>query len=272
MGINMIKEKIKTLKSILNKSRLSDYEYTLSRKDIDNIPIEYEAPNTPFVLDQRRSSMCVSIAFNTVRYMQLIDSNPELDYIFSPAYTYAITKRNYNNVYREGANIKFTCESTALYGGLPYYEFPGLFRYKTCISLLNENKTKYLERASHFKIKNYMRATTDEGIKIAIMKNKGLVVAVDDCYEFNNPVNGIIDYSNNTILNNNTNGHAVVICGWKYIDNKLYWRIQNSYGELYGNNGRAWIPEEYPWKCAPWTFEDNSNISYSQYKELYKYE
>lgn len=39
--------------------------------------------------------------------------------------------------------------------------------------------------------------------------------------------------------------HAVVIIGWKYIDNELYFIIQNSWGKDFGDNGLYYLHSEY---------------------------
>ena len=54
---------------------------------------------------------------------------------------------------------------------------------------------------------------------------------------------GIIDYSHDTM--NMQGGHALVIDGWKYIDDKLYLRIKNSWGRDWGvENGHCYMSFE----------------------------
>ena len=39
------------------------------------IPDNYETERTPFIFDQRTSSMCCAASFSTIRYMQEADTN-----------------------------------------------------------------------------------------------------------------------------------------------------------------------------------------------------
>jgi C1A family cysteine protease len=39
-------------------------------------------------------------------------------------------------------------------------------------------------------------------------------------------------------------GHAMAIIGWKYIDGKLHWEVQNSWGSNWGDDGYCFIPDE----------------------------
>lgn len=38
-------------------------------------------------------------------------------------------------------------------------------------------------------------------------------------------------------------GHAMVLCGYKRIDGQLYFKVRNSWGSEWGDNGCCWIPE-----------------------------
>lgn len=49
------------------------------------------------------------------------------------------------------------------------------------------------------------------------------------------------DFSREQILG----GHAVVIVGYKNIDNNLYFEVRNSWGEGWGDNGYFWMPAAY---------------------------
>lgn len=53
-------------------------------------------------------------------------------------------------------------------------------------------------------------------------------------------------------------GHAVTITGWSYINNKFHWRLLNSWGNDWGDNGYAWLPEDYPWIENAYAIVDTS--------------
>lgn len=47
---------------------------------------------------------------------------------------------------------------------------------------------------------------------------------------------GIVD-TEKYLKSDDAGGHAVAMTGWKYIDDKLYWEFQNSWGKWFGNKG-----------------------------------
>lgn len=51
-------------------------------------------------------------------------------------------------------------------------------------------------------------------------------------------------------------GHCVLICGYKYINEKLYFKIRNSWGSEWADHGYFWMPVEYVdsrWVFDMWT-------------------
>lgn len=38
-------------------------------------------------------------------------------------------------------------------------------------------------------------------------------------------------------------GHAVALVGWKYVNDKLYWEVRNSWGSDWANDGYCWIED-----------------------------
>ena len=55
-------------------------------------------------------------------------------------------------------------------------------------------------------------------------------------YFFSINYSGIVD-TEKYLSSDPAGGHAVCLIGWKYIDSKLYWEFQNSWGFFFGNNG-----------------------------------
>lgn len=54
---------------------------------------------------------------------------------------------------------------------------------------------------------------------------------------------GIID-TEKYLSSDIVGGHAVCLIGWRYIDDKLYWEFQNSWGSLFGDKGYFFMCDE----------------------------
>ena len=67
--------------------------------------------------------------------------------------------------------------------------------------------------------------------------------------------NGIVHYKKGE---SSFGGHAILIRGWKIIDDKFHWVVDNSWGtENWTKNGSCYLPEEYPWQDQATVYVDN---------------
>lgn len=90
-------------------------------------------------------------------------------------------------------------------------------------------------------------------LKATLMQNGPLLICVPVYLSFYNanPNTGIIVNPGN--LSVDPDGyHAITVCGW---DNSKGWRIRNSWGTDWGQQGYAWLPFDYPiaeaWTVIP---------------------
>ncbi|HEY3367766.1 MAG TPA: C1 family peptidase [Symbiobacteriaceae bacterium] len=51
-------------------------------------------------------------------------------------------------------------------------------------------------------------------------------------------------------------GHAMIIMGWRQIDGRLYWVVQNSWGFGWGAGGRCYMPADWPGILEQWAVTD----------------
>lgn len=230
------------------------------------IPDQYETERTPFIFDQGSSSMCCAASYCTIRYLQEKEQS-EISQPFSPAFQYAnrIEGEDF-----EGMYIRSCCKK-GLEGSIPYSDLPGFYKLATCKRLVNKNKKEFFEKASHFPISSYYQCSNRESVQAAILTTKAVLGGVfiyDSFYNIDESSYVLYDKNKDT---KNYGGHAIVICGWKTDDDgKFWWRIQNSWGKEWGDKGRGWIPEEYPWTESPWALIDTDiTIMWDEYKEKY---
>lgn len=110
-----------------------------------------------------------------------------------------------------------------------------------------------------FKIKDYKRIENSiEDVQYAIQIDRlPVVISFKVCWDKINKNNGIIKYSNDVIWSSD-GYHAVAVLGWKYINDQLYFVIQNSWGSLSGDDGYYYLDARYitDYKTCPdiWTF------------------
>lgn len=224
------------------------------------IPKEYESPRAPFVYDQGESFECASCAYNYIRYLQESDTEiggSGIDTKFSTSFNYANRPDEENF---EGMYLRTVC-SKGRDGSIPWEVFPGFHTLAKCKMEFQKNKLKWLEMAKPFKISYYYQCTTREQVQQAIIECKGVIagIFVLDCiYDVN--ASGIVQYNPGKDTKN-YGGHAIAIVGWKTDDyGNLWWIAQNSWGEGYGNGGRFYLPEKFPWMGSPYAIADNEIV------------
>lgn len=201
------------------------------------LPHEY-CSNIPYewIYDQENSFECCACAYSMIRTMQEQEQS-HLDERFSPSFTYA--NRDEDEDY-EGM-IPRKCCKRGKYGSVLWSSFPNFYSYRKAKEIFDKNKCKLLNQAQPFRINSFYTVSTDEEIKTAIYLTKGVLIGLNVTDSFYNPINGIIQYTQQDYVETECNGHALVICGWKYIDSIPYWIIINSWGNQWGDNGCCYI-------------------------------
>lgn len=97
--------------------------------------------------------------------------------------------------------------------------------------------------ASKYVIKMYLKVTTDEEIKSALVNGCGVTASIPITPKFIGGYNELIteDYAKKTKIGN----HMIVIYGWKKHNGKYYWVCKNSWGDDWGDNGFFYLPFGY---------------------------
>jgi len=200
---------------------------------------EYTIPNLIEVLDQGPYSSCVAYALRGIKDI-LGKNNENPDEAHSAGFIYA---------HRIGG-----------YEGEGMYSIDGISGLKlngTCLnSSFTEDQGNYpelkakitqsmIDEAKNHRIKDYIRLYNISEIKKSLVNIGGVYISFkvyDSFYD-----GGILPIPDKSLENYNGN-HAASIIGWKTINNKLYWKILNSWGKDWGEfSGYCYMPaEDYP--------------------------
>lgn len=247
-----------------------DYKFNDLVMGVIDIPDNYETEEMPFIYNQGRSSMCCACAYNSIRFMQERDKEQsELDEPLSPCFTYG--NRDSDSFEGEGMYLRDCCkkgrDGSVLLSELPYF-----CSYIKAKGYVNNNKEDLLNKAKPFAISSFYVCKSRKDIQQAIITTKAVLIGIPvfDCYYRPLP-DGAIDYNPSKDVKSN-GGHAQAICGWKTIDNKLYWKVLNSWSKDWGVNGYCWLPEDYPWMDDAYVIVDNDmEMTFKDYKaKFYK--
>jgi C1A family cysteine protease len=115
----------------------------------------------------------------------------------------------------------------------------------------NEVTTEMKAIGKENRLTSYYRVTTENDIKTALSAGSPVVISVR-WYKDIKVINGVITTSK--LEDSNTGNHCILIYGW----NKQGWKILNSWGTGWGNQGTAILPYEIPIREA-WGVCDNYN-------------
>ena len=121
----------------------------------------------------------------------------------------------------------------------------------------NSNK----DSTDKFKIESYYLVHSINEIKCAIINFYAVTAMIPMfmCYKYPRKEQGsfsdnyFVDYDTDFIRMGSYN-HQITIVGWIH----GYWKVVNSWGKQYGDNGICYMPFEYPIKEA-WTCIDKSD-------------
>lgn len=197
--------------------QVSDLLAALSGKDeykagAVSLPSSYRAPGLPPVMDQGTTPMCVAYSSGSMKNWQ---DKRDLDKFFNfdeSRFFYSIGGGP------NGAVARYALDRMLNYG---YPEHGGVY-------------------ASRHKITAYYSVDKSMSIiKHAIMR-LGPILMLGPWYN-----NWIYNIPGSAILPRpdwGGNGHQVLVVGW---DDDKGLEFQNSWGTLWGNNGRAWMPYWY---------------------------
>jgi hypothetical protein len=122
--------------------------------------------------------------------------------------------------------------------GTPFHaDFPTHCEVPDIISAVEAVKETLHDQAAQMRFTAYIKVSTEQEIKTALMNGCPVIVAVDWQKDMK-----VKDGKFNSSWKEKDGGHAMVLYGW----NSEGWLIQNSWGIFWGNLGVATWPYNYP--------------------------
>lgn len=211
-----------------------DYQYQAEKV----FPSSYL--NTYPILNQTFFGTCVPHAIVTAMVASLKAKDPSVNHnVYSRAFIYGY--RLDEDYQGEGMITRQALRCVNHYGTPSYYESPFNRNYpKTREKILSQIETEnLLEKAEPHRVAAYYRLYTTEEIKTAVI-SEGSAICTMPLYK------GFGKYTQLPAEGEKSKGsHAMVIVGWTK-DN--HWIVQNSWGTLWGEGGRCYVPFDYPFK------------------------
>lgn len=194
-----------------------------------DLPEEFEL-SMPKVKNQKLVSSCVAHAIaSTIEYFNMTQTNNDVK--MSTNYIYGNrTNMSYDG---EGMYTRRAIANTCKYGDVIEVDFPGNTEVPNVIDQFEDMKYSLHDKALPYRFSSYYTVKSQKEIKTALMKNGPVVFAIP-WYDDIKIKNGVL----HTNQNGKAGGHCMIIYGW----NKDGWKVRNSWGKLWGNNGNVIMP------------------------------
>lgn len=229
-------------------SRPDVRDYT-AYTELSDFPKEFEL-DMPKVKNQMTVGSCVAHALSTV--VEYFNEKETGNYEeMSTGYIYGNRRLTVHQ--GKGMLTRDAISTVARYGDVPNEYFPANVEVPYAIEMFEDKVDLVEPMGYHFKFAEYFRLKDELAIKTSIMENGPVVFSM---YWFDDikVKNGVMQTK--CVKTSKTGGHCMVIYGW----NELGWKVQNSWGSLWGNGGNVIIPYDVPFKEA-WGIKDATTDS-----------
>lgn len=221
---------IESCGAILSPLDLRDYKASCA-VSAEEFPEEFEL-KMPEIKNQGSVGACVahSIA-TTIEYFSRLQGDDSRE--MSVGFIYG--NRATSNHTGRGMVVRDALEAVRKYGTVVKTLFPYNKEVPEMIEMFNNNYMELSSDAYPNRITSYYRIYNENEIKASLMEH-GPVIFAMEWYSDIKIKNGIMNTKQETSPKNGH--HCMVIYGW----NKDGWLMQNSWGQRWGDSGRAVIP------------------------------
>lgn len=229
----------------LPKTDLRDYKVKAGVTNVTN----FELGDLPKVKNQLSVSSCVAHSSSSI--LEWFNTKETGEYHeLSTGFIYGMQGVEFNRL-EGGMYLRDACKIVRKHGDCLYETMPFNIEMPECYERLNKNLTdEVYNEALICKVDSYAKCTTNDAVKYALMKYSPVLMSVK-WYGKNKICDG------NVICFDTTSDygyHAIMVYGF----NEKGWLCQNSWGQIWGDNGRFILPYEYGFNEA-WSFVDAKN-------------
>lgn len=248
----MGKNYIEAFGAIESKIDVRDYQVACAAAPNVELPEVFEL-NMRAVKNQLAVSSCVAHALAAVveyfNFMQeKTDTTMSTEFIYGNRINHTYTDK--------GMIIRDALENLRKYGTCPNSSMPGNIEVPEAIRRFNQNALGVIPVAYPNRITNYCSLYKKNDMKLWLMTKGPIVFSVKWYENYWLTVNDELHFDEKS---EPSGCHCMVIYGW----NKEGWLFQNSWGNTWGNGGRAVYPYDATIREA-WGVEDTC---YSTYKD-----
>jgi hypothetical protein len=209
-------------------------DYRIACASNETFPAEFEL-DIPPVKNQGRVGSCVAHAISSVvEYYSRMYGDEERE--MSVGYIYG--NRTNSKHKEKGMILREAIAVTCEYGDVIKKMFPDNLEVPEAIEKFEKNVFGLFTDGYKNRISSYYKCKGENEIKTALSKKCPVIFSVR-WYKDIKVNNGVIE---TTAEKKNESGrHAMVIYGW----NEQGWKIQNSWGDGWGVEGRAILPYDF---------------------------
>ena len=248
----MGKNYIEAFGAIESKIDVRDYQVACAAAPNVELPEVFEL-NMRAVKNQHSVSSCVAHALAAVvEYFNFMQE--KTDTTMSTEFIYG---NRINHIYTDkGMIIRDALENLRKYGTCPNSSMPGNIEVPEAIRRFNQDALGVIPAAYPNRITNYCSLYKKNDMKLWLMTKGPIVFSVKWYENYWLTVNNELHFDEKS---EPSGCHCMVIYGW----NKEGWLFQNSWGNTWGDGGRAVYPYDATIREA-WGVEDTC---YSTYKD-----
>lgn len=218
--------------ALFSKPDVRDYT---ARTKLSELPKEFEL-EMPKVKNQKTICSCVAHAVSTVvEYFNEKETGQYEE--MSTGYIYG--NRRFSLYKGSGMYTRDALRTVAKYGDVPNCYFPINIEVPDAIEKFEAEVDNIEDKGYYFKFAEYFKLKDEMSIKTSIMENGPAVFAMwwfDDI----DVEHGVMQTK--CVKTARTDSHCMVIYGW----NEIGWKVQNSWGDSWANNGTIIIPYDVP--------------------------